>query len=65
LIPAMDASLCAYCSGPLCVTCWEKFGNCGHPGEDEKLRAARERVAAIEWLETLRANHGGRVRPNK
>jgi len=44
-VPAKDAEWCRVCNGPLCVYCWDEWGQCGHPGEDAKVLKARELVA--------------------
>jgi hypothetical protein len=37
------AETCWYCTGWLCVECWDKFGHCGHPEADAANEYARNR----------------------
>lgn len=40
-----DPEVCWYCSGPLCVECWDKYGHCGHSEADRANEAARAQDA--------------------
>lgn len=36
-IPAMDASPCPACDGPLCWKCFDEFGDCGHASKAKRI----------------------------
>lgn len=39
-IPPGQNEYCWFCTGMLCIECWEKYGHCGH----KKAEAENERV---------------------
>lgn len=36
-----EEEYCWYCMGTLCVSCWDKYGHCGHPAAEAENRRAR------------------------
>jgi hypothetical protein len=55
-LPKDTEEYCWFCDGPLCATCWDDFGHCGHPEAetiDESLKTKsvdeRARVFAALW----------------
>jgi hypothetical protein len=34
-IPDGESETCWFCNSPLCVTCWDRYGHCGHAEADE------------------------------
>lgn len=47
-IPVGPHDSCSVCGEPMCNACWETKGHCGHPGVDERIAKAEERLAAKE-----------------
>jgi hypothetical protein len=47
-VPVDDINMevCIGCEGPLCVLCWEAFGECGHP---ELRQMQLDLVKAATW----------------
>jgi hypothetical protein len=43
-----EEEICIGCEGPLCVMCWDEFGECGHP---ELREMRKELVRAKTWDE--------------
>ena len=43
-----EAETCWYCLAPLCVTCWDTYGHCGHPQADKINADARDKKPDIK-----------------